>query len=96
MEDFFVQCVQVYLELTGLREEQLRHVKTPFLVEDQHSSPQRAPSAPGEPYVSCPFCSHTWPQKEANAKAQTSKIPDSAGKWQAGKWVKTVIVDDGE
>ena len=48
MEDFLTSCVDRYLELAG-DGVKLRIVTTPFLVEDQGTSPQGAPSHP-DPY----------------------------------------------
>ena len=45
MEDFFTSCVDRYLELAG-NGVKLRTVTTPFLVEDQGTSPQGAPVIP--------------------------------------------------
>ena len=59
MEDFLTSCVDRYLELAG-DGVKLRTVATPFLVEDQGTSPQGAPSHPG-PYSECPWCKHTFP-----------------------------------
>ena len=46
MEDFLTSCVDRYLELAG-DSAKLRTVTTPFLVEDQGTSPQGSPSHPG-------------------------------------------------
>ena len=59
MGDFLASCVDRYLELArnGVK---LRTVATPFLVEDQGTSPQGAPSQSG-PFSECPWCKHTFP-----------------------------------
>ena len=57
MEDFMKSCVQLYLDLSpGV---QLKTVATPFIVEDQHKAPARAPCADG-PVEECPWCCHTF------------------------------------
>ena len=73
---FLSSCVDRYLELAG-NGVKLRTVATPFLVEDQGTSPQGAPCEPG-PYSECPWCKHTFlanvhkPAKDAN--------------WNENKW----------
>ena len=74
--DFLSSCMDRYLELAG-NGGKLRTVATPFLVEDQGTSPQGAPCEPG-PYSECPWCKHTFlanvhkPAKDAN--------------WNENKW----------
>ena len=76
MEDFLASCVDRYLELAG-NGVKLRTVATPFLVEDQGTSPQGAPNQYG-PFSECPWCNHTFPAhthkpaKDSNLKAAVS------------------------
>ena len=82
MEDFLASCVDRYLELAG-NGVKLRTVATPFLVEDQGTSPQGAPNQSG-PFSECPWCKHTFPAnthkpaKDSNWKAAVSVSGSSA------------------
>ena len=82
MEDFLASCVDRYLELAG-NGVKLRTVATPFLVEDQGTSPQGAPNQSG-PFSECPWCMHTFPAnthkpaKDSNWKAAVSVHGSSA------------------
>ena len=58
MGSFLKKAVQKYLDLAGPNAK-LRHVDTPFLVEDQMQSQQGAPAAKGA-CVECPGCKHTF------------------------------------
>ena len=82
MEDFLTSCVDRYLELAG-NGVKLRPVATPFLVEDQGTSPQGSPCAPG-PYSECPWCKHTFP---ANVHP-----PAKDANWNENKWKAMVNV----
>ena len=59
MEDFLSSCVDRYLEFAG-NGIKLKTVATPFLNEDQGTSPQGAPCESG-PFCECPWCKHTVP-----------------------------------
>ena len=59
MEYFLSSCVDRYLELAG-NGVKLQTVATPFLNEDQGTSPQGAPCESG-PYCECSWCKHTFP-----------------------------------
>ena len=58
MSDFFDQCVDVYLQLTGLDRTTLRKVSTLFLPEDQTQSPTCGVVSPGEPWFERGWCKH--------------------------------------
>merc|ERR1712026_77807 len=74
MEDFFGQCVDSYLELSGLTKERLRAVQTPFLPEDHRESPAGAPQ-PGDNPVECPWCKHTFDHDSALKLGGTKNKP---------------------
>ena len=57
MTEFMQSCVQLYLDLAPGTT--LQKVATPFLPEDQHESPARAPAGSG-PVEECPWCRHTF------------------------------------
>ena len=61
MEGFMRSCVDRYLEhAPGMR---LKTVETPFLPEDQMTSPQGAPKCAGAVGL-CPWCSHSFSPSE--------------------------------
>ena len=84
IEDFLTSCVDRYLELAanGVK---LRTVATPFLVEDQGTSPQGAPNQSG-PFSECLWCKHTFP-------ANTHK-PAKDSNWKAAVSVNGSIADN--
>ena len=57
MQEFMQPSVQLYLDLAPGAV--LQKVATPFLPEDQHDSPARAPAGAG-PVEECPWCRHTF------------------------------------
>ena len=59
MEDFLSSCVDRYLELAG-NGVKLKAASTPFINEDQGTSPQGAPCESG-PFCECPWCKNTFP-----------------------------------
>ena len=73
MEDFLKSCVERYVELAGTSA-RIKNVTTPFLTEDQNTSPQGAPCAKG-PHVECPWCKHSFP-KNSDGNVTTAKRQD--------------------
>ena len=78
MEDFLSSCVDRYLELAG-NGVKLKTVATPFLAEDQGTSPQGAPCEPG-PCCECPGCKHTFP---ANVRKPAEDVNWNVNKGKA-------------
>ena len=74
-------CVDRYLELAG-NGVKLKAALTPFINEDQSTSPQGAPCESG-PFCECPWCKNTFP---ANVHQQAKDVSgDSNKRWSRGK-----------
>ena len=74
MSAFMGQCVETYLQLTGLDRSQLRRVSTPFLPEDQRESPARCVVRPGEPSIECEWCKHSMPVSATDVRGSPGAV----------------------
>jgi len=60
MEGFLDQCLEVYKQLAG-KEFPLKHVKTPFIDEDDRENPTRSPQQSATGGLVCPWCVGCFP-----------------------------------
>merc|ERR1712015_145038 len=76
MSGFFDQCVETYLQLAGLERHQLRRVSTPFLPEEQRTSPARCVVEPEGPRIECEWCRHSFPVSTTEVRGSTRAVEE--------------------
>ena len=81
MEAYFQSIVddfgQLYKEICG-KDLTFKSVPTPFLEDDPHLAPARAPVSCDGPVSTCPYCKHSFATSEGEKLARDNKVKTKA------------------